>query len=1117
MIASEQKNGLTARAEQYRMTRLQVFNWGTFDGLHDVRVSEKGFLFVGRSGSGKTTLLDAISAILVPPRWMDFNAAAREAAHRGKDRNWVTYVRGAWAEQGDDASGEIVTRFLRTGPTWSALALTYRGTRGRVVTLVQVFWIRGNSAALGDVRRHHIIFERSFDLAELKDFDLDLRRLKQSLPDGVFFENFNPYRERFSRELGIENEKALRLLHKTQSAKNLGDLNSFLRDFMLDRPQTFDVAEQLVSEFAELNEAHQAVVTAREQVRTLRPAQEHHQRLQQVQTDCLGLEHLLNGIDPYQRFLRKKLLEDRINELGITVEGFVGQKERRKATVDNHKSALRDLEHQHRELGGDRIEQLEAEQRHKEQQRAERLGKLAQARSACQQLDWSLPQTPEAFASVVGQARHELDQRQEQARTAKAERDKKVQERNDAQKELQEIAQEVDSLRRQPSNIPRHMLDLRRSLADQIGVSDDALPFVGELLEVIPEEADWRGAVERVLHGFALSILVQERHYAALSNAVNTTHLGNRLVYYRTERAENAANHRLPLTSLVGKLKIKEGQHHQWLDAELKKRFDYTCVDSAQGLRQVERGVTREGLVRRGTHHHEKDDRHRVDDRRQWVLGFDNRDKLALFDKQRQSLAKQVHELNREIAAMEQRDERRGERALQCNTLANLRWEEIDVEPVVERIAAIIRELESLRSGSKPLARLAREIEKARKELQAAEDALRECEVQLRQAEQQRKESTCQLQQVTRSLPDDALTTVQKEKLAPRFEAIGRATTLENLAEHSQRIERDITGELRKLSEERNRLEKGIEQCFIEFKRRWPAESGDVDATLASATDFLAKLKRLEADGLPRYEHRFFDLLKEQSNQNLASLNTQLRQERIEIRERMDLVNESLKRADFNEGTLLGIEVTDRAIPEVQEFKREVHEALSHAWTDNREIAEDRFRILKKLVERMASQDPADQRWREAVLDVRQHVEFTARESTRDGREVEVYRSGAGKSGGQRQKLATTCLAAALKYQLGGAEQDVPVYASVVLDEAFDKADHEYTKMAMEIFKKLGFQMIVATPLKSVMTLEPFIGGACFVDIKDRQRSGILLIEYDERASRLDLPEHARVESLAVS
>lgn len=39
------------------------------------------------------------------------------------------------------------------------------------------------------------------------------------------------------------------------------------------------------------------------------------------------------------------------------------------------------------------------------------------------------------------------------------------------------------------------------------------------------------------------------------------------------------------------------------------------------------------------------------------------------------------------------------------------------------------------------------------------------------------------------------------------------------------------------------------------------------------------------------------------------------------------------------------------------------------------------------------------------------------------------------------------------------------------------------------IFCSFGFQMIVATPLKSVMTLEPFVGGACFVDISERRHS----------------------------
>jgi uncharacterized protein YPO0396 len=59
--------------------------------------------------------------------------------------------------------------------------------------------------------------------------------------------------------------------------------------------------------------------------------------------------------------------------------------------------------------------------------------------------------------------------------------------------------------------------------------------------------------------------------------------------------------------------------------------------------------------------------------------------------------------------------------------------------------------------------------------------------------------------------------------------------------------------------------------------------------------------------------------------------------------------------------------------------------------------------------------------------------------------------------------------------------------------------------------------MIVATPLKSVMTLEPFIGGACFVHIQDRKVSSTLLIAYDEGSKRLLLPEHSDVRQAALS
>ncbi|HAK61486.1 MAG TPA: ATP-binding protein, partial [Nitrospiraceae bacterium] len=259
-------------AEQYRMRRLQVFNWGTFSGLHDIPIAEEGFLFIGRSGSGKSTLLDALSALLAPPQWLVFNAAAREGEKGRHDRSWISYIRGAWADQTDDASGEIAPQYLRLGTTWSALAVEFTDREGRVISLAQIHWLRGSANRAADVRHHFLAAERSFDIAaELKEFDLDLRSLKQKLADVRHFETFNAYSEYFRRLLGIESDMALKLLHKTQSAKNLGDLNTFLRDYMLDRPPTFDVAKRLVEEFAELDAAHQAVVTARRQVNTLRP------------------------------------------------------------------------------------------------------------------------------------------------------------------------------------------------------------------------------------------------------------------------------------------------------------------------------------------------------------------------------------------------------------------------------------------------------------------------------------------------------------------------------------------------------------------------------------------------------------------------------------------------------------------------------------------------------------------------------------------------------------------------------------------------------------------------------------------------------------------------------
>jgi uncharacterized protein YPO0396 len=458
----------------------------------------------------------------------------------------------------------------------------------------------------------------------------------------------------------------------------------------------------------------------------------------------------------------------------------------------------------------------------------------------------------------------------------------------------------------------------------------------------------------------------------------------------------------------------------------------------------------------------------------------------------------------------------------------NLRWEDIDAASQLDLIDALQAELRQLRDGDRDLAELGRQIDAARSALREAETALSQIRGQRNEIERRRNEHNLTLAELDRDLADQPIDPTPLAALTARFEApqAPRASrpplTLINLDARARAVERELHTERTAAVNARNRLATLIERQLGAFKRGWPMAAADLDETLASAPEYLKLLTGIEQDGLPRFEERFAALLKDQSTENLAALSRHVDEARRQIRERMALVNEGLAEAEFNAGTHLQIQVSERQLPDVLVFREQVREVLEHVWTTALDAAdaEARFKTLSAIVARLAGDEPDDKRWRQQVLDVRLHVEFIGRELDAGGHEVEVYRSGAGKSGGQREKLATTCLAAALRYQLGGPAGGgdgggLPLYAPVILDEAFGKADNEFTELAMRIFERFGFQMIVATPLKSVMTLEPFIAGACFVAIEDRKHSTTLQIAYDHARRRLALPEAGRSQAPA--
>ncbi|RIK01872.1 MAG: hypothetical protein DCC47_21840, partial [Acidobacteria bacterium] len=86
----------------------------------------------------------------------------------------------------------------------------------------------------------------------------------------------------------------------------------------------------------------------------------------------------------------------------------------------------------------------------------------------------------------------------------------------------------------------------------------------------------------------------------------------------------------------------------------------------------------------------------------------------------------------------------------------------------------------------------------------------------------------------------------------------------------------------------------------------------------------------------------------------------------------------------------------------------------------------------------------------------------------------------------------------ALRYQLAAAGEELPRYGTVILDEAFDRADPAYTRRALDVFTQFGFHMVLATPLKLLQTLDDYIDGVAAVSIRDKRYSQIALLPIRE-------------------
>ena len=1099
--------------EQFRMVRFQVFNWGTFSGLHDIPIAKEGHLFIGGSGSGKSTLLDAMSVLLTPGQ-INFNAAAREG-ERKSDRTLASYMRGAWTTRQDD-EGRSMLQYLRGQSTWSALALTYESAN-RTVTLLFVGTLRGSTNEDSKVNRRYYVIDSAFDIERLSDFSkkgYDWGFIKKVIPEAAVFNRFAPYCECFRRKFGIEEETVLKLLHKAQSARNLGELNQFLRKFMLDEPETFKVADLLVGEFTSLYEAHESVIKARDQVKVLEEAKQAFDRYETAKGQIEHIKVLQDQVPVWGLDRRIALIDEALPIAQETLNRKNARYEEAQKRYDEQNETLERLNLEYLQKGGDRLGSLNLEIRSARQKMASVGTNRERLARQLHTLGLSVPDNREAFAQLAAQLKNQVECLVESQRQMRSDRDELLREEVNLSGEFKALREAIEVMQKTPSNIPADLLQMRSRLAQTLGVELEELPFAGELIEVKDSEKPWQGAIERVLHNFATSVLVPEALYRRFSQVVDERHLGARLVYHRVKSGETYASRSLDEEALPLKLEIKAGAFEKWLKNELYFRFDYRCVKDSRGLSDAERAVTLAGQVKHNRTRHEKDDRRRIDDRRYWVLGFSNADKLALFKENAAQLAQKLSINTRERQHYDDELAAFSEKIQAAKRGLEYAWDEVDLATVASQLKKLQDELQELQNCNRTLDELAHEIHESKSRLKDLDLAKQKAFSEAEKAKSQVEELENEREMAQSSMKNETVLAECLSELSARAEKLTHALTLKNLSSVAEKLISALAREMADFSDQASADAAKTSECFAAFKAKWPESLATLDSRLESAPEFFEELDNLKREGLPNYEKKFKDLLNTQARQNLVDLYTAIDTGRRMIKERLSEVNKSLARVPFNrldgKESHLRIAITDKHLPEVREFQKMQQTIIATELSEmSNEAAERYFEGINALVQKLNphTTDMEALRWRERVLDVRLHMDFNGVEfEDNDGEEriVEVYQSGAGKSGGQRQKLMVICLAAALRYQLGGKESDYPSYAPVILDEAFDKADTEFTDIALTIFKDFHFQLIIATPEKSVATFDPYVGGTSFVSCKNRNASSVLGVIYDGKTGQFE-------------
>lgn len=1083
----------------FRLNTLQLCNWGVLqnDKIFTFDFDNKSTLLTGRNGSGKTTIVDAIITLLVPKRYRYYNQSS-SGNTKDKERDEESYVLGAYGTSSDESSHSGKTKFLRDKNCISIINGVFRNEiTKQAVSLLQVRYFSSN-----ELVTYECITEKALLIKDIEDIlqkekakldrDKKWRQILKNKCGTEFWDSdgFSKYAARFKNLFGLKEDnenKSLKLFAQIVGMKELGNLNEFIRQKMIEGVDVDTQFENLHSNFLKLIQCENEIAKTKCQLELLKPVIETGKKIEESEEKKAKLIHNQNTVPAWYSKSAIEILSNEINDKTQEKKDLEKQKSDKKIIISNLSYDIETLS-SNSGIQIVREKERQIENRKKDKDTIQKA--LDTYKRNLEVFNFTIPHSNDEFLKLtktIEQKKSEIEDMRNQLRKKEVEATIAFQ---NLDNQLKELTAELKSLGSRNSNIPLKNIEIRNQILENTGLSEKDIPFVGELIQVKDEEKSWNYAIERLLHNLALTLLVTEQNYQKVTEYVKSNNLNGRVVYLRVGMQLNAELPSYPSDTVLGKISIKKGHSlSSWIERHIFEKWNYICSDEFTTISKNDKVITSSGLIKNGFKH-EKDDSEKIRQNFHNVLGWNNLEK-------RKTISSQIEDTNTEIENLKietkkiNEDFQNLEKKNDCakKILEYNSFSEIDVDSVAIEIQEMIEEKDRLAKENNvedlehqinekrtKKTQLENEVEKLQNRIGRLEEAI-ELKEKIHITNQNTWQGFLKIREESELESD-----IQKLKEDYKINEI---FLVEKLNTEQSRINSLLSTSLKQETNTINSLTGTIAKYMREilypkdeYKRKygdWTTQFSDLLEGREYLADWNKCYERLVKDELPKYQEKFKKYLHQNLNADIIRFKNFIDDGNQKIQKAIRILNVNLKEIPYGDTpkTYLQLKISDSKDQKLVEFNRMLKNAIPNAaGYDTEEAEEKAFRRIKDFIDFVKEND----RNRKYILDLRNWHSFAASElKYEDDSEFNYHSDSNSLSGGEKAKLTYTILASAIAYQFGINDSTTRSLRFVIVDEVFSKSDSINAQYAMQLFKQLDLQVMIVTPLDKLNIAEEYI------------------------------------------